>query len=134
MSKEIEPDFPVFEANENSYEDSKYDLMYDTDIIKTDTTGRTYRSLGSFLENDDFYQGLCMITVIRRESDNKLFGYSWWDDISKHGESYIEPNGDEFGLECDTSADDFDWDNDYVSCFVFEPVEEYSIKAYKKVR
>jgi hypothetical protein len=131
----LNPDWPVFE---NTGEDENVDEIildvrnHDAGPI-TDRTGREYDYVGKFLENDDFYQGLNMITLIRRKSDNALFGYSWWDDISKHGESYIESNGDNYGLECDTSADDFDWDTDYVSYFVWEPVEEYPIKAYKKV-
>lgn len=131
----LNPDWPVFE---NTGEDENVDEIildvrnHDAGPI-TDRAGREYDYVGKFLENDDFYQGLNMITLIRRRSDNALFGYSWWDDISKHGESYIESNGDNYGLECDTSADDFDWDTDYVSYFVWEPVEEYPIKAYKKV-
>lgn len=128
--KELNPDYPVFSL---TGDDDKYDLVYELES-DTDDAGRQYEMVGQFLENDDFYQGLCKITVIRRLSDNKLFGYSWWDDISKHGEAYIEPNGDEFGLECDTDAEDFDWEKDYVSFYVFEPVEEYSIKAYRVVK
>lgn len=135
MSKTLDPDWPVFEEKGQGEEINEIILdvrnYYAGPII--DRAGREYDYVNRYLENDDFYQGLCMITVIRRKADGKLFGYSWWDDISKHGESYIESNGDEYGLECDVSTDDFDWDNDYVSYFVFEPVEEYSIRAYKKV-
>lgn len=135
MSKHLEPDWPVFEQSENTERVNEIILDvrdYDAGPI-IDRAGRTYTYVDQYLENDDFYQGLNMITVISRDSDGKLFGYSWWDDISKYGESFIESNGDEYGLECDTSADDFDWDKDYISYYVFEPVEEYPIKAYKKV-
>ena len=43
-------------------------------------------------EDADFYQGLLKIAVIRRKSDGKEFGFSFFDDISKHGETYIEMN------------------------------------------
>lgn len=125
--KTLDPDWPVFETKE-SY--AGYDLLTEMNP-DTDTQGREYEMVDQTLENDDFYQGLNKITVIRRKSDGKLFGYSWWDDISKHGQSYMESNGDEYGIECDTSADDFDWDNDYVSYWVFEPVVEASLVIYK---
>lgn len=114
-----DPDWPVFEVRENC--DDGYEL--------TDVQGREYTHVGSFLENGDFYQGLNKISVIRRKSDGKLFGYSWWHDISKYGDALIEPNGSEYGLVCDTDAND--WDN-YVSYYVFEPVVESSIVIYKK--
>lgn len=129
MSKELTPDLPVFEMDSAS---DHYSLLYEMEP-NTDRDGREYEMVTQALEDDDFYQGLNMITVIRRKSDGKLFGYSWWNDISKHGESCMESNGDEFGLECDTDVEGFDWDTDYISYYVFEPVEEYSITAYNKV-
>lgn len=133
--KTLDSDWPVFEekGQEEGFDATLLNVRDRDAGPITDRDGRTYTYVGKYLEDDDFYQGLNVITVLRRDWDNKLFGYSWWDDISKHGESYIESNGDNFGLECDTSADDFDWERDYVSYFVFEPVEEYPIKAYKKV-
>lgn len=113
--KTVDPDWPVFELGE---EDSAYDLLCEMTPNK-DSQGREYEMVTQTLENEDYYQGLNMITVIRRKSDGKLFGYSWWDDISKHGESYMDPNGDEFDLEVDWVA------------YVFEPVEPYSITLYR---
>lgn len=130
MAKILDPDYPVFEL-QIEQGDSMYELLCEMEP-NTDYAGREYEMVGQFLESDAFYQGLCKITVIRRISDGKLFGYSWWDDISKHGQSYMESNGDEFGLECDTDVDDFDWD-DFVSYFVFEPVESYFITAYRHI-
>lgn len=130
--RELLPDYPVFVLYEGR-DEWPSELLYEMEP-DTDTAGRQYEMVTQCLEDDDFYQGLNMITVIRRKSDGKLFGYSWWDDISKHGEPHMESNGDEFGIESDidTDAPDFDWD-DYPSYYVFEPVEEYSITAYSKV-
>lgn len=127
--KTLDPDWPVFIQKGEDQEEIVYELEG-----KTDTYGREYETVGAFLENDDFYQGLCKITVIRRKTDGKLFGYSWWDDISKHGQAYIEPNGDEYGLESDvdTDAEDFDWDEDSETYWVFEPVVESSLVIYNK--
>lgn len=135
MNKTLSPDWPVFESkgdDNESIDEIILDVVgYGAGPI-TDRDGRTYTYVDRFLEDDDFYQGLNMITVIKRDTDGELFGYSWWHDISKHGDSYIEPNGYEFGLECDTDAEDFDWDNDYVSYYVWEPVVPYFITAFKK--
>ena len=127
-TKELDPDYPVFVVLASQDHSA---LMYELEP-NVDTKGREYEMVTQCLEDDDFYQGLNMVTVIRRKSDGKLFGYSWWNDISKHGEPYIQSNGDEFGIEFDTDDEDFDWDNDYPSYYVFEPVEEYSIPAYRK--
>lgn len=131
MTKTLDPDYPVFTL---SSDEDKYDLLYEM-IPNTDRDGREYEMVTQALESEDFYQGLNMITVIRRKSDGRLFGYSWWDDISKHGESYIEENGDEYGIEQpkDTDSDDFDWDNDWVHFYVFVPVEPFNIIGYREV-
>lgn len=124
--KSIDPDWPVFELHEEDYAGELLREM----IPNTDRDGREYEMVTQCLENTDFYQGLCMITVIRRKSDGKLFGYSWWDDISKHGESYMESNGGEF-----EETDDQDWTDDesWISYYVFEPVEPFTIQAYRKI-
>lgn len=124
--KYLDADWPVFEMPDDA---DAYDLIYEMSEYNTDRAGREYDMVGQFLADDDFYQGLNMVTVIRRRSDGKQFGYFWWNDISKHGESFVEPNGDEYGLEGYCEADG-DW-NTFVSFYVWEPVEEYSIKAYR---
>lgn len=129
MSKVADPDWPVF-ALEN--DEDKYELLYEG-IPNKDTQGREYEMVDQTIENTDFYQGLNMITVIRRKSDGKLFGYPWWNDISKHGEAYMEENGDDYGIENDTDAEGFDWDTDWIHYFVFEPVVESSLVIYKRV-
>ena len=124
MSK-LDPDWPVFEFKPyEEEEDTSYLAVYEGED-RTDRDGRKYEYVGHFLENDAFYQGLNMITIIKRKSDGKLFGYSWWDDISKNGDSYIESNGDEYF--------DQDWVNEesWIDRYVFTPVEEYPIKAFK---
>lgn len=125
--KTLDPDWPVFSTKSS---DEEFELLREKKDL-TDVNGREYEVVTQTLENADFYQGVNMITVIRRKSDGRLFGYSWFDDISKHGESYMVCNGYEYGIECDTSADDFDWDNDYVAYWVFEPVVEASLVIYK---
>lgn len=73
---------------------------------------------GTHLSADnDFYQGISVNAVIQRKSDGRLFGYAYWDDISKHGESYIEANGDEHGFDYDT--------------YVWLPVEPFTIASYR---
>lgn len=132
----LDADYPVFEERcdeDGGVREVILDLRFPSDSPIVDRDGREYDFVGKYLENEDSYQGLNMITVIKRKSDDKLFGYSWWDDISKHGSSYVESNGDEFGLECDTDADGFDWDTDYISYYVWQPVEAYYITAYRNV-
>lgn len=127
--KELSSDYPVFElVGEDSGD--MFELIYELEP-NVDRDGREYEMVGQFLENDDFYQGLSMITVVRRKADNKLFGYSWWNDISKHGETYMESNGDEFGLKSRFGVED-DYET-LVTSYVFEPVEQYPITAYRKV-
>lgn len=128
--KTLDPDWPVFPLYGGRGEYA-YDLLCEMEP-DTDNAGREYEMVTQCLEDDDFYRGLNTITVIRRKNDGKLFGYSWWQDNSKHGEDSMEPNGDEYGLECDTDVEGFDWDTDYVSYYVFEPVEAYYITAYRK--
>jgi len=93
------------------------------------------------LAAEDYYQGLTVMTVIRRKSDGRLFGYSWWDDISKHGESSYGSNGDEHGFEWDdevrfasqeTADEDDEEDSDGAnSVYVWLPVEPFTITGYR---
>ena len=108
--KKFNDDWPVMKASEN---DDNYPEEVILDVVSpqqdaiVDHVGREYDFVGQFLADDDFYQGLNMVTVIRRRGDGKQFGYFWWDDISKHGESFVKSNGDEFGLEgyCEVEDD-----------------------------
>lgn len=125
--KELDPDWPVFEFVGDH---DRFELIYEL-VPNTDSQGREYEMVTQALADTDFYQGLNMVTVIRRLSDGKLFGYFWFDDISKHGESYVESNGEDFGLKGYDDSGDFDWDNEYVSYYVFEPVEPFDIQGYR---
>lgn len=83
---------------------------------------------------EDYYQGIDVMVVIRRKADGRLFGFSYWTAISKHAEPYFEPNGDQHGLEFEPPAD-FDWDNGYFPHpFVFVPVEPFTITGYAPVK
>ena len=61
--------------------------------------------------DERFHEGVAMVTVIKRLSDNKLFGYPWWQQASNHGEPYNESNTDE---------GDYAW----------YPVEEFTVTGY----
>lgn len=77
---------------------------------------------------EDYYQGMEFTRVIRDKDSGNLYGYTYWEDISKHGETFLESNGDEFGY-------DFDWDDDYYpSVYVFLPVREFSVKGFEVVK
>lgn len=94
------------------------------------------------LAAEDYYQGLTVMTVIRRKSDGRLFGYCWWDDISKHGESQYSSNGDEHGFEWDddvrfageekdAEADDEEDSDGASTVYVWLPVEPFTITGYQ---
>lgn len=76
------------------------------------------RSLWESRIDEDYYQGLNVMRVLERKSDGKLFGFEYWEDISKNGDSYLEPNGDEH---------DFEWDD---GAFVFLPVKPFTITGF----
>lgn len=80
---------------------------------------------------ETYYQGITFIRVIERLSDGKLFGYLYWEDVSKHGSRSVEPNGEKYGF-------DFEWDEwqdegYWPSVYVFLPVEPFSITGYHVV-
>lgn len=69
---------------------------------------------------EGWYQGVTFTSVIRRKSDGELFGYNWWEPISKHGEPYFEGNGDDFGLGYED--------------YVFLPVKPFTITGYEVLK
>lgn len=73
---------------------------------------------------EDFYQGQTYTIVYKRKSDGALFGFRYWHGGGKHGEAWIEPNGDEFGIG---------WDDPRGSAYVFLPVREFQITGYETV-
>lgn len=81
-----------------------------------------------FHTDGDLYQGSTLMRVLRRKSDGKLFGFSYWEGGGKHGETMIEHNGDDHGFpsKCDWE-DDVEQDERW---YVFRPIVEKPIPAY----
>ena len=91
------------------------------------------KPVGYFLAepNEDFYQGINVMAVIKRKADGKLFGYEYWTSVSKYGEAMIESNGEKHGFDFDIPPN-FDWNNDYYpGVFVWLPIEPFTITGYK---
>lgn len=63
--------------------------------------------------DEDYYQGLTFTAVIRDLRDGSLWGYSFWEDISKHGEAFVEPN--------------YDGEGDFA---IWKPVTSFEIQGY----
>lgn len=81
-----------------------------------------------FIAEEDYYQGVNIMIVIRRKADGRLFGYQVWSPISKHGEMYEESNGSDHGFEWE---DQQQYDDDLQSVYVWLPVEPFSIPGYR---
>lgn len=111
---------------EEDEKDSRDKFLEEFEVVKSP------REYWEANPNEDYYQGIEVMVVIRRKNDGQLFGFSYWTPISKHGESFVESNGDSFPeLEFDV-PDDFDWNNGYYpEPFVFLPVEPFTITGYK---
>lgn len=76
---------------------------------------------------EDYYQGVSFTRVIREKGTGDLYGYTYWEDISKHGEAFVEPNGGEHGYV-------YEWGDDYYpEVYVFLPVREFYVKGYEVV-
>lgn len=54
----------------------------------------------NFLANpdEDWYQGIAVMAVIKRKSDGRLFGYEYWTPIAKYGDAHYEANGGDHGF------------------------------------
>jgi len=77
----------------------------------------------------DLYQGSTLMRVIRRKSDGKLFGFSFWQGGGKYGEAMVEHNGDDHGF-----PSKYDWEggvDENEVWYVFRPVELAPIPAYR---
>lgn len=82
---------------------------------------------------ETYYQGMSFTRVIRRKSDDTLFGFSYWEDISKHGTMFVESNESDFGLNFEV-PDGFDWDTEYYpSVYVFAPVTPFTVTGYETI-
>lgn len=113
---------------DNPMLDAIYGEIWSDSDFKTEFY-ENFEIAGTYLADEDFYQGLNKTTVIVRNSDGKAFGYSWWDDISKHGESYVECNGDERGFETEYTEDY----ETIASYWVWLPVEPFNITGYSVI-
>lgn len=82
-----------------------------------------------FHTDGDLYQGTTLMRVIRRKSDGRLFGFSFWQGGGNYGEANIEPNGDDHGFPGKYDFQD-GVDEDEV-WYVFRPVELAPLPAYK---
>jgi hypothetical protein len=82
---------------------------------------------GTWLAAEDYYQGLSCTAVIRRKADGRLFGYPYWDDISKHGTKQIDTNGEENGFPYEERCDLPDGLNEV---YVWLPAEPFTITGY----
>lgn len=75
--------------------------------------------------NETFNEEIDLIRVVERLSDGNLFGFEYSEDISEHGEAYVNPNGEEHGF-------DFEWDDDYFpQVYVFLPVKKFKMVCYE---
>lgn len=90
---------------------------------------------GTSIHEEDYYQGMRVMAVIRRKTDDRLFGYPYFDDISKHGESHYEPNGSENGFDDDYldawCVEGGDGEDDLNEVYVWLPVEPFTITGYR---
>lgn len=105
-----------------------YNAIYGVPVDKKQEFLKSFKILPEKYLGDpkeDYYQGIKFTRLIQRISDDKLFGFTYWVDISKHGEAYVEPNGDKFGY-------DFDWTATYFpEVFVFTPVKPFTVQGYE---
>lgn len=79
--------------------------------------------------NGDTYQGTTFVVLIRRKSDDQLFGADYWEGGGKHGERYVGE-----GHTSDDSLDKYDEENDWEPLeewYFFLPVELKPLPAYK---
>lgn len=117
-------DYVVFYADG----DAAYELVHG---VLPEEYATEYERVGEFLGDpkQDYYQGMDWTTVIRRKSDGKLYGFSWWQGGGKYGEEWHDSNGHEFGLEY---RDSEDGEEDYP--YVFTPVKEFTLTGYEVIK
>jgi hypothetical protein len=72
--------------------------------------------------NEAFYHSIELMSVWQRISDLKCFGYPYHKMVHKHGDWFIESNGDSHGI---------DWQDPRGEAFVFVEVEPFTITGYK---
>lgn len=84
---------------------------------------------GDHQAGTDYYQGLAFMSLIRRKSDGRLFGYPTWRPLAKHADTGdVDPNGEDHGFE-------YEFDTDYNviggEIYVWLPVETFTITGYR---
>ena len=109
-----------------------HDVLWEGQEFTAAFTERFAIDSHDYMAEENFYQGISFTRIITRKADGKQFGFTYWRDISKHGESYVEPNGEEHGIEWDIPYG-FDWDT-YFSVYVFTPVETFTITGYRTIK
>lgn len=81
--------------------------------------------------DEDFYQGVLFMSLIRRRSDDRLFGYPVWKMVAKYNDAdEAQPNGDEHGFETEYEDDSYE----VISrgpFWVWLPVEPFVITGYQ---
>lgn len=137
----------IDQATENSFEDlGSSVVIYDELIsgisfddfleVPADIVKRfkdEFEVVGQFPgdPSEDYYQGMTFTHVIKRKSDGELYGFKFWEDISKYGGPFLEVNGTDYGFDYDV-PDGFNWEEDYYpQVYVFLPVKEFSVKGYE---
>lgn len=122
MAEEIRLVGNVGEAaayGQDYFEDYEYDDGEDWDQEAADAFLDAFEFLGErFPGNpaEDYYQGMNFTTVWERKSDQKKFGFTYWESIAKYGEKYIEPQ-------------EYDPENDE-NIFVFKEVVPFVVQGY----
>ncbi|PBC38514.1 hypothetical protein CJ179_38615 [Rhodococcus sp. ACS1] len=89
---------------------------------------------------DADYDGQDRFHIIRRLSDDKLFGFDFYHSGGKYGEAFIDSNGGNFDIESHENPDyDEDYDGfiesedvnpDWVDYYVFREVSLQPLEAY----
>lgn len=83
-----------------------------------------------YLAAEGYYQGCDFTRVIRRRSDGRTFGYSYWSSPGNDAyESTSDPNGEDHGFEVS-------WDNEADEAiggevYVWLPAEPFVIVGYR---
>lgn len=89
---------------------------------------------GDHVANEDYYQGMSMVALIRRRSDGRLFGYEYWQGGGEYGESLVETNGEDHGLGVDYA--DCWSEEEYEAAgqdeaYVWLPAEPYPVQYWR---
>lgn len=90
-----------------------------------------FRVLGAFQISEKSYDssGIELMQVIKRNSDQRLFGFSFYRSF-RDNETIAFSNGEDHGFEYEIPKS-HNWGIDYLpNPYVFLPVQEFSITGY----